>query len=259
MKRFFTTFVILLPLTIIAQTQLGYVRTAGSAKEKGEPLPGVTIRVEGISAVVSDESGAFTMALSNVKSEGDGFWITSVRLPGYELVDKDALSSPFVFSTSVPIEIVMISSLQLLKTRQEIEERARINATKRYEKQIKNLKKQLAKHKITTSEYIDKINKLERQMESFESLISAMADYYARTDYDRLDSLNAEINRCIANGELERADSLIDSKGDVIKRAHENIKKGQRINEAEKDIQKLKQKFSVTNKIQRKEKKSIEN
>ena len=36
-----------------------------------------------------------------------------------------------------------------------------------------------------------------------------MADRYARTDYDQLDSIDVEINICIENGELEKADSLI--------------------------------------------------
>ena len=41
------------------------------------------------------------------------------------------------------------------------------------------------------------------------SLIGDMADRYARTDYDNLDSIDVEINICIENGELEKADSLI--------------------------------------------------
>jgi hypothetical protein len=40
-------------------------------------------------------------------------------------------------------------------------------------------------------------------------MIDGMADRYARTDYDHLDSLNREINICIEDGELDKADSLI--------------------------------------------------
>ena len=36
-----------------------------------------------------------------------------------------------------------------------------------------------------------------------------MAERYARTDYDHLDSLDREINICIENGEFDKADSLI--------------------------------------------------
>lgn len=70
-------------------------------------------------------------------------------------------------------------------------------------------------------------------MQKFEVLIAAMSDHYARTDYNKLDSLNAVINECIINGELETADSLINTKGDVKKRANDNIVKGKRLKLAE--------------------------
>ena len=96
----------------------------------------------------------------------------------------------------------------------------------KYEQKLKNLREQLANLQITTQEYNSKTKQLQEQMESFEKLIFTMAEHYARTDYDNLDPLNAEINRCIVAGELERADSLINTKGDIIERAYENIKKG---------------------------------
>jgi hypothetical protein len=40
-------------------------------------------------------------------------------------------------------------------------------------------------------------------------MIEGMAERYARTDYDHLDSLDREINICIENGEFDKADSLI--------------------------------------------------
>ena len=45
--------------------------------------------------------------------------------------------------------------------------------------------------------------------EAYQALIGDMADRYARTDYDQLDSIDYKINVCIENGELEKADSLI--------------------------------------------------
>ena len=259
MRRLFTTlFLLTLIITSFAQTQQGYVRTAGTAKQKGKPLPDVVIQTSGSSSSVkSNKSGQFTMALSSVKDEGDGFRITSVRKSGYELLDKDALNGDFIYSKSVHIEIVLISTSELIKTRQQIEERARKNATKRYEGKLKELQKQLDKQKITAQEYADQINQLEKQMESFESLIAAMADHYARTDYDKLDSLNKAINECIANGELEKADSLIDTKGDVRKRALENIKKGQHLHEAEVQLNSASQLMRMERHLKRKENDSI--
>lgn len=245
MRTIFFLLLLLLSFAASAQIQNGYVRTAGTAKHKGVPLADVVIRISGSSSSVqSNKSGLFIMAISGVKNEGDGFHITSVRKSGYELLDKDALKSAFIYSKSVPIEIVLISTAELIKTRQQIEEQARKNATKRYDSRIKELKKQLDRQKITAQEYAEKIHLLEKQMESFEGLIAAMADHYARTDYDKLDSLNASINECIANGDLEKADSLIDTKGDVKKRAIENIEKGYRLHDAETQLDSLKQRVN---------------
>ena len=41
------------------------------------------------------------------------------------------------------------------------------------------------------------------------ALVGDMAERYALTDYDNLDSIDAQINICIENGELDKADSLI--------------------------------------------------
>lgn len=245
MRCFYTLLMIFVPCILSAQTQLGLVRTAGTENEKGQPLEGVTVRAQGMSAVTSDAQGLFTLALSDVEAEGDVFRIVSARKMDYELLDKDALKADFVYSTSVPVEIVMISTKRLAQIREDIEEQARKNATQAYEKRLKELKEKLADLQITAKEYNDQTKRLQEKMESFERLILEMTEHYARTDYDRLDPLNAEINRCIVAGELERADSLIDTKGDVCKRAYDNIMRGQVIRQVEEEVEKIKQNYEA--------------
>lgn len=101
------------------------------------------------------------------------------------------------------------------------------------------LEEQLAAQRISAADYQKRAQELERQMQSFEVLIAAMTDHYARTDYNKLDSFNAVINECIVNGELEKADSLINTKGDVRIRANENIAKGKRLSAAEAFVDSL--------------------
>lgn len=240
------------------QTQSGFVRTAGTAKHKGKPLSDVAIRAAGQSYVKSDKNGHFEMSVAGIVNEGDGFSITSVRKKGYELLDKDALNNRFVYSKSVPVEIVLISTAELMKLRQDIEDLARKKATKRFEEMIKDLKKQLDKQKMTAKDYADSIRSLEKQMESFESLIAVMADHYARTDYDKLDSINAAINEYIANGELEKANQLIDSKGDVIERANKNIEEGERLHKAELQLESARQRNNANKEALIEEKKRLE-
>lgn len=243
----FPLMILMFAATSSAQTQQGFVRTAGTASKKGAPLSNVSIRSAGGSSVLSDGQGAFSIIVSGVGREGELFKITSVRKNGYELLDKDGLKNSFVYSTKVPIEIVMISTKELQNIKQDIEEQARRNAEKSYEKKLKALKQDLESQKVTLREYNAKINELEQQMESFESLIDAMAEHYARTDYDKLDSLNAAINQCIAEGRLEEADSLINTKGDVVVRAHENMRKGQQLTEAEAQLNEAKHRVQENN------------
>lgn len=220
-------------LTVSAQSQEGYVRTSGTAKKKGDAIQGVILRPHGGNEVMSGSDGHFSMLLQQRLSEGDSFKFSKIFKKGYEPIDKNILSHKFVYSSSVPIEIVLISTRQLTKTRATVESRARKNAEKRCRKQLAELKKKLDSQQMSSSDYKRQSQELEKQMQSFEVLIAAMADHYARTDYNKLDSLNAVINECIINGELEKADSLINTKGDMKKRANENIAKGQRLRAAE--------------------------
>lgn len=234
MKRIMLIFIsFFLSLSFYAQTQEGVVRTSGTVKKKGIELQGVILRPIGGNDVMSQADGSFSMTLRQNLSEGESFQLAKVYKKGYEPIDKNILSRQFVYSKSAPIEIVLISTKQLIKTRTDIENTSRKNAEKRCRKQMADLKKRLNAQQISTVDYQKKEQELEKQMKTFEVLIAAMADHYARTDYDKLDSLNAAINECIVNGELEKADSLINTKGDVKIRANENIAKGKRLHEAE--------------------------
>lgn len=231
--------IVLFSLTVIAQSQKGIVRTSGTASKKGVAISGVILRAVGGNDVMSGADGRFSMVLQQRLERGDSFRLSKIFKKGYEPIDKDILKRHFVYSETVPIEIVLISSKQLMKDRTSIEKKARKNAEKRYKKQMSDIKAQLTAQQITSSGYQKKAKELGRQMQAFEVLIASMADHYARTDYNNLDSLNAAINYCIINGELEKADSLINTKGDVRERAHENITKGKCIRAAEAIVDSL--------------------
>lgn len=226
-------------LASFAQRQEGIVRTSGTAKKKGTAISGAILRPIGGNDVMSGADGRFSIILRQQLEEGDYFLLSKVFKKGYEPIDKDILKRRFVYSQTVPIEIVLISTEQLMKTKADIEGKARKNAESRYRKQKSDLKAQLAAQRINATDYQEQVQVLERQMQKFEVLIAAMADHYARTDYNKQDSLNAVINECIINGELEKADSLINTKGDVRKRAIENITKGKRLKAAEAFVDSL--------------------
>lgn len=202
---------ILLPITIFAQTptQKGYVKTIGRPNKPGVMLSGVMIRVRGeVNAVVTRETGEFHLPMVG-KKEGDAIVLVSVQKSGYELKDRGLIGRSQVFSTKVPLEILMVDLKQLETDKRRIENNAYRVAETNYKKKVRVLEQQRDEGAITTETYRTELSDLQQKYENYMSLIGDMADRYARTDYDQLDSLDREINLCIEEGELDKADSLI--------------------------------------------------
>ena len=131
------------------------------------------------------------------------------RKNGYELKDKDIIGRTLVFSSHVPIYITMVDSRQLEADKKRIEDNARRVAEENYQKKKAEIEEENSRHQMTAERYRKELDDLEEKYEKYLSLIGDLADRYARTDYDELDSIDVEINICIENGELEKADSLI--------------------------------------------------
>lgn len=198
-----------LPLLLIAQTQQGIVKTQGLANKPGQPLSGVTIRWRGgMNAVLSDRDGKFGVTFPG-KKDGDAISLLSVSKQGYELLNPDMLRQQLVFSTSVPIEIVMADSKVLEASKRRISDNAYRKAEETFQKKKNDLERQLAEHTLTEEQCRQQLQQLQDNYEKYVDMIEGMAERYARTDYDHLDSLDREINICIENGEFDKADSLI--------------------------------------------------
>lgn len=191
------------------QTLNGYVKTLGRPGKPGVSLSGVIVRVRGnMNAVVSGTNGRFSLLMPD-KNDGDALILQQVRKQGYELCDRELIGRKLVFSTRVPIEIVMVNSEELAANKRKIEQKAYHVAERNYQNRLKQLEQQLEQQSINVEQYRHELKTLQDHYEKYQSLISHMADRYARTDYDHLDSIDIVINQCIENGELERADSLI--------------------------------------------------
>ena len=189
--------------------QHGFVRTLSRPNAPGVPVPNVTIRVKGLfNAVITNEKGEFGISAPD-KKDGDALVLQSIRKNGYELHDKSLVGRELVFSSHVPIEIIMVDLKKLEADKQRIEDNAYRVAEENYRKRLKELEEQMEEEHVTAEEYKKEIRRLQSNYEKYIALIGDMAERYARTDYNELDSIDQEINICIENGDLERADSLI--------------------------------------------------
>ena len=231
MKKLIYIILLLLSLSsqpLLAQTQKGYVKTLGRPEKKGEALAGVSIRVKGEhNPVLSDNDGTFSLLLPGLKN-GDAYTLQQVQKPGYELNETNLIGQPNAFSDKVPLTIVMVSSLQLQADKQRIENNAFKVAEKNYTAKLQQLENQINSNSISIEQYQEEQKKLLSKFENYQSLIDGLAEHFAHTDYDGLDEKDKEINLCIENGDLERADSLINllfDPLDVLKRNKDALAK----------------------------------
>lgn len=207
--------------TTAAAQQQGIVRTLERPGKPSEYLSGVTINVrEYPNAIVSKKGGKFSFTISG-KRQGESFTITRVQKKGYSLVDKQLKGRRFAYSSTVPIEIVMVADAQLENDKKRIEDKAYNRAKKDYDQRVAILEKQLNEKTISEREYRERYEELNTNYDNYIQLIDEMAERYATTDYKGLSDINREILECIENAELERADSLIISKGSFAKREQE--------------------------------------
>ena len=136
-------------LSLQAQTQQGYVKTLGRPNKPGVPLSNVTIRFRGlVNQVLTDKDGKFAVILQG-KKEGDAIILQSVRKNGYELKDRELVGRSLVYSSRVPLEIVMVNSAELEADKQRIEKKAYQVADKNYQTKLKQLDQQVKEQEIT--------------------------------------------------------------------------------------------------------------
>lgn len=201
-----------------AVTQEGHVRTIARKGKAGEPVAGVIIRLQGShNRVQSRENGEFAILLNDLQN-GDAYAIGSIVKSGYEPAEQELIGRRIPCSEQVPVEILLVSKLQLMQEREEIESKARENVEIYYQARLDSLEQLLAAKQISEAEMAAQKQRLESQYENFEPLLQAMSDVLARTDYQRMDSLTVLMQQAIENGNPEEAERLIREKGSMEQR-----------------------------------------
>lgn len=222
MKRFLIIlFFIFYVLVLSAQIQQGIVKTRGRMLNgklvRGVRLSGVTIKLNYGNPLISGNQGTFSFNVPATKS----FSLLSVSKKGYTLADPDDIKRTFFYSSSNPFFVVL---------EDEKQHQAELNIATRNIRRILNAQLQAREDEIdslknenliTEEEYQKKLKELNDKMSNSNELIKGLAKRFVSTDFDRLDSLNAQISYYIQIGDLFRADSLIKLQGNL----DENIEK----------------------------------
>lgn len=191
--------------------QKGRVKTIGRPNKPGKGLQDVQINISDVAnALVTRKDGSFSFY-----PKGDRYMLSRVKKNNYQLIDRSLIGRLFPFSPNIPVEIVMVSNQELMADKQRIEDRAYQRAEQKYKAKIELLEQQLKRNSLSEQEAQKKRAKLSESYQRYLQLISQMAERYAITDYDGVSGINQLILQCIENGDLERADSLINAKGSL--------------------------------------------
>lgn len=242
-------------ITASAQIQNGYVRSQGTSYNRtGSPLKGARVFVKGLNgAKVTAPNGTFNFNLGGGKTQ---FSISSVTLKGYTLLSPLA---PAYNVGKAAVEIVMQSREERIQNEARISKVIEERITKSYnaktrelQKKITTLEKALSDKKKNSDELETQIRSLKEQLGNLDNqylkrneLIDKMVEEYVNLDYATMNNRKAELCSYIETGELEKADSLlntidINKEMNDIKTLNRDIEEKESMLAKEKEIRKNK-------------------
>ena len=220
---------------VFAQTQQGYVKTRGRLAANGTTIPGArlsgaTITFKGNITVISGNNGVFTFAVPSKT-----FCITNVQKNGYQLYDQDLLGKAHKYSAN-DLLVVMDTPDNVLADRLESEKKIRRTLRRQLQEKEDEIEALKVQHKITEEQYRNQLQELYATQENNEKLISEMAERYSTLDFDQMDDFQRRVAAYIQNGELTRADSLLNTKGSMEERSAELDRMDEAIKADKEDI-----------------------
>ena len=242
-------------ITTSAQIQNGYVRSQGTSYNRnGSPLKGAKVFVKGLNgAKVTTANGTFNFNLGGGKTQ---FSIKDVILKGHTLLTPLA---PAYNVGKAAVEIVMQSREERRQNEARISKIIEERITKTYnaktrelQKKISALEKALSDKQQNTEDLKCQIRALKEQLEYLDDqylkrneLIDKMVEEYVNLDYATMDNRKAELCSYIESGELEKADSLlntidINKEMNDIKTLNQDIEEKESMLAKEKEIRKNK-------------------
>lgn len=194
--------------------QEGKVKTRGRLGDDGKVIPGMAISdasiiLKGGNSTVSEKNGDFSILLPS-----ETYFLQNVQKQGYVIVDQDILSKQYLYSKN-PLLIVMETPSQQAKDELAAERKIRRTLTRQLHEREDEIERLKAENRISAEEYREALQQLYSNQENNEQLISEMAERYTKIDYDYIDEFYIQVSSFILNGELTKADSMLNAKGNI--------------------------------------------
>ena len=213
-----------LPTIVQAQQkqQHAIVKTRGRQLDDGSIASGrriseVVVDVKGTGKILSDDKGELSFGVSVTS----GYHLTNVTKEGYMLSDLDVISKQHQYQAQ-PVDILLESVEELNAYRRSIERKVRRN----YQNQLDALADRIDSLENVGDSRDEEISRLraelDRAYDEAEQYVDMMTEYYLNIDFDRETDFDIEISYYIINGMLDKADSLLATRGNIEERVRQN-------------------------------------
>ncbi len=199
----------------IAQTyQKGYAKTKGRLTQEGSVIPGksldsVFVQIKGGNAFYSKSNGMFEFPITS-----QTFSLKTVEKEDYVLADPDVLSRAYSYSSNKIILSFEKRSVQD-HDRWQNERKLRKHAQDQLRIKEREYDSLLALHKMSEEEHAKALQKLYSDSDNDIPFIKNLALHYSKIDFDYANDFERQICTFILNGELTKADSMLNSKGNL--------------------------------------------
>lgn len=218
-----------------SRVQQVVVKTRGRIYANGSYQPGVRVpeayvSVRGDKTYESDTRGEIKFGVSS-----QGYTIEEIKKAGYTLSDVDILFREQKY-TSTPLHILLENSAELIAYRREIERQVRRNYQATLDVKQAEIERLRSEGKATAEELERLQAEIDRSWDLAEQYVDEMTEHYLLIDFDNKAKFDQEVSTYILAGELEKADSLIATRGDLneANRKHRNAKRAMK--NAEDDL-----------------------
>lgn len=259
MKRLLLLLFLFLSITCsgFAQTQQGIVKTRGRVVNgkvvSGTKLVGVTITLSVGNPQVSQAQGAFSFNIPAGKS----FSLVSAKKNGYTLADPEYTRRTFMYSASNPFYVILEDEAQLQADIKVATDKVRKTLKRELRKREDELDELREANAITQAKYDSLRAEFAVYRQSSEALVNELAERFAAIDYDQLDDFNRQVQQYIEDGELLKADSLINTRGSLEER-YARVKEQESVNtQREEEIRAEQESLSKSQKLTQREKKDL--
>jgi tetratricopeptide (TPR) repeat protein len=189
-------------LSIQAQTQKGLVRLQSSGRKT---VDGVQILYSDAKATMSDANGVFRLTFAG-KKPGDLIFLEKIHKEGYEVVNAKELEISKISSDEyLQKDIVLAISGTLEAAKREYYRISDNALTASFEREKQALKAQLQQIKVSQQQYLKKYEELEQRYENQKKNLDALAEKFARTNFDDVSGFYRESLELFKAGKVEEA------------------------------------------------------